>query len=108
MRALGIALAVLAVSLTSGGVAYRSSVDLSSEGHANQQAGQCLVEKPTLAVLELPKLTERRIAVVRPLSGSGFNYLSEDRWHPERGTAAPSPAAAPSPTAAPLPAAPRR
>ena len=66
MRALGIALAVLAMSLTSGGVAYRSSADLASSGEAQRaadpDAGQCRVEQPTLTVLELPKLVERHEA----------------------------------------------
>lgn len=97
MRALGIALAVLAMSLTSGGVAYQTSADVSSADGADQSAaldeGQCRVEEPTLAVLQLPQLVERRAAAVRPLSGAGHNYLSEDSWHPGRGVA-PPPAAA--------------
>jgi hypothetical protein len=92
MRALGIALAVLAMSLTSGGVDYRSNPDVAASGGLDRDAGQCLVEKPTLAILELPKLVERRAAKVRPLSGAGLNYVSEDSWHPER-RAAPPPAA---------------
>ncbi len=97
MRALGIALAVLAMSLTSGGVAYQPSADVSSASGAipstDLDLGQCRAEQPTLTVFQLPKLVECRAATVRPLSGAGFNYLPDDRWHPERGVA-PPPAAA--------------
>ena len=63
MRALGIALAVLAMTLTSGGIAYQSSADLASAGSGSDSldldAGQCRVDKPGLAILELPNTTER-------------------------------------------------
>ena len=101
MRLIGPVVVILAIALSSGGVAYRSQAEPAASTHAD--AGQCRVDAaaPTgmPAPVDITGIEERASKKFRALSGTGYNYPEPGTWHPEVATRKRAPAlpAAPEP-----------
>ncbi len=100
MRIAGIALAVLALAFTSGGVAHHATpgsgpASESRASLAEDEQEQCAVPEPTLTFLDVALADRRASGRVQALNGTGYNRRPEQIWHPALATGAPAPPAAP-------------
>ena len=85
MRTVGIALAILAMALTSGGVAQTSAEPERAAAPAEASA-QCRISDhgawSALSVLATPPVDPERAKRVRPLSTRGYNLQSDPGNYP--------------------------
>ncbi len=96
MRIAGIALAVLALAFTSGGVAHHatSGSDPAPEWRASlaeDEQAQCAVPEPTFTFLDVAPAARSASGRVQALNGTGYNRWPEKVWHPPLATGAPAP-----------------